>query len=65
MTTEKNGTNAGLLWTALEENGPLPFKKAKTKLKLTNADLYMAMGWLDREGKISISDDEEMVMSLK
>lgn len=64
MITEKNGTNAGKLWTVIEKNGPLPFKKAKTKLKLTNADLYMAMGWLNREGKISISNDDEMLISL-
>lgn len=65
MITEKIGTNAGKLWSVLEENGPLPFKKAKTKLKLTNADLYLAMGWLNREDKITISDDADFVMTLK
>jgi len=65
MIFEKNGTNAGSLWSLLNETGALSFKDAKKKLKLTNADLYMAMGWLNREEKITISDDAEMVMELK
>lgn len=65
MITEKIGTNAGKLWTALEENGPLTFKKAKSRLKITNAELYMAMGWLNREDKVTISDDEAMTITLK
>ncbi|MDA3891626.1 MAG: winged helix-turn-helix domain-containing protein [Salinivirgaceae bacterium] len=65
MITEKNGTNAGKLWALLNEQGAHSFKDAKKKLKMTNPDLYMAMGWLCREEKVSISDDAEIVMDLK
>jgi len=65
MITEKIGGNAGKLWTLLNEQGVQSFKDAKKKLKMTNNDLLMAMGWLSREHKLSVTDDEEMTMSLK
>jgi hypothetical protein len=65
MITEKIGENAGKLWTLLNEQGAQSFKDVKKKLKLTNTDIFMAVGWLNREDKLSVSDDEEMVMSLK
>jgi hypothetical protein len=49
----------------LNEQGAQSFKDVKKKLKLTNPDIFMAVGWLNREDKLSVSDDEEMVMSLK
>ncbi len=64
MLTEKTGLDAGKLWELLNTQGPQSFKDAKKKLKMTNPNLYMAMGWLNREGKVSIADDAEMVMTL-
>lgn len=65
MITEKTGVNAGKLWDLLNEEGALSFKDAKKKLKLTNPDLHMAMGWLSREDKLTVTDLKELTMTLK
>lgn len=47
------GKNAGIVWASLEavgENTAIRIAK-NTKLKLN--DVYAALGWLAREGKIS------------
>ena len=51
MLTEKIGTNAGLIWTALE-NGEAGVKAVKKATKLNEKDLNQALGWLAREGKV-------------
>ena len=51
MLNEKIGSNAGLIWAALEK-GELSVKAAKKATKLTEKDLNLALGWLAREGKI-------------
>ncbi|NDV46750.1 hypothetical protein D0T49_06780 [Paludibacter sp. 221] len=54
---EKIGTNAGHIWTVLE-NGEASLKAVKKATKLTEKDLNMALGWLAREGKIDLYDVE-------
>lgn len=56
MTT-KIGENAGLIWNALQ-GGALTLKTIKKATKLKNEDLYMALGWLAREGKLNFSVEE-------
>ena len=64
MFTEKIGTNAGLIWAALE-NGELEIKAVKKATKLTEKDLNLALGWLAREGKVSFREEEkELFVSL-
>ena len=58
MYTEKIGTNAGLVWAALE-NGELEVKAIKKATKLTEKDLNLALGWLAREGKLFFKEDEK------
>ncbi len=53
----KIGENAGLVWGALQ-NGALGVKAIKKATKLKNEDLYLALGWLAREGKLSFSETE-------
>lgn len=53
----KIGENAGLIWNALQ-NGAQGLKALKKATKLKNDDLYLALGWLAREGKISIAEEE-------
>lgn len=48
------GSSAGLVWTTLGENGPQNIAALKRKTKLSEARLYGALGWLAREGKITI-----------
>jgi len=56
------GTNAGLVWQALNgAKGALEVKNLKKVTKLTDKDLYASFGWLLREGKISIKEEEKEV----
>ena len=57
MFIEKIGTNAGLVWKALEK-GEASLKAVKKATKLNEKDLNMALGWLAREGKIELFDVE-------
>ena len=66
MTTEKFGENAGLVWNALNEGGELSVKALKkaTGIK-AEKELYAALGWLAREGKVSMYEvdaDIEVVL---
>ena len=51
------GQNAGAIWGALS-NGALGLKALKKATKLKNEELYLALGWLAREGKISFTEAE-------
>ncbi len=67
MNVETIGTWAGLLWNALNENDVLGNKEIKKVTKLKDKELYAAIGWLAREGKINIAESEdgkELVLSL-
>jgi len=57
MFTEKIGTNAGLIWAALE-NGELNVKAVKKTTKLAEKELNLALGWLAREGKVTFREVE-------
>ena len=65
MLNEKFGINAGLVWNLLSEKGPLNVKDVKKGTKLTEKDLYAALGWLAREEKVNFTDqDGELIISL-
>ena len=53
------GTNAGLVWNALNECGKMSVKAVKkaTKIK-AEKDMYAAFGWLAKEGKLSFEEIE-------
>jgi len=62
---EKIGINAGKVWTVLDEMGRQNVNDVKKATKLTNKDLYAAIGWLAREGKIAMEEvDKELYISL-
>lgn len=64
MLNEKIGSNAGLIWAALE-NGELSVKAVKKATKLAEKDLNLALGWLAREGKLKFNEVEgELFVSL-
>ena len=54
----KIGENAGLIWNTLQ-NGAQELKAIKKATKLKNEELYMALGWLAREGKIAFTVSEK------
>ena len=53
----KIGENAGLVWGALQ-NGAQGVKAIKKATKLKNEELYLALGWLAREGKLNFQEAE-------
>jgi Protein of unknown function (DUF2582). len=62
---EKIGINAGKVWTVIDENGRRNVKDIKKATKLTDKDLYAALGWLGREGKIVLEEvEKELFVSL-
>lgn len=67
MNIESIGTWAGEVYKALESSDTrmLGFKGLKKATKLKKDEIMAALGWLGREGKIVISEnDEEIVTSL-
>ena len=48
------GMAAGQIWHFLDENGESTPIKIKAHLGLSNTMLYLALGWLSREGKVNI-----------
>jgi len=59
MNIETIGTNAGSVWTALNEAETLGVKQIKKVTKLKDKEIFAALGWLAREGKINIDADPE------
>lgn len=53
----KIGENAGAVWAALQ-NGALGVKALKKATKLKNEELFLALGWLAREGKLTFTVEE-------
>lgn len=67
MNIETIGTWAGEVYKALDnsETRTLGFKLIKKATKLKKDEIMAALGWLGREGKIAIADnDEEIVVTL-
>lgn len=67
MNIETIGTWAGEVYKALEasETRSLGLKEIKKATRLRKDDLMAAFGWLGREGKITIEeDDHDIVVTL-
>ncbi|MDE6239953.1 MAG: winged helix-turn-helix domain-containing protein [Muribaculaceae bacterium] len=68
MNIETIGTNAGSVWTALNEADALGVKQLKKITRLKDKEIFAALGWLAREGKININvdpaDEKEYIVSL-
>ncbi|MDR1679258.1 MAG: winged helix-turn-helix domain-containing protein [Prevotellaceae bacterium] len=61
----KIGKNAGLVWNALDCDGKKTAKELKKATKLTDKDLYAALGWLARESKVQlVEEDAELIVNL-
>ncbi len=65
MNIEMIGSWAGLVWNALNEVESLNLKQVKKATKLKEKELYAAIGWLGREGKLNVAEVEgEIVLAL-
>lgn len=53
---EQIGETAGLVWMALNGNGPLSLAQVVKKVDRPRDVVMQALGWLAREGKIHIED---------
>ena len=62
---EKIGTDAGCLWNFLNENEPKTVKELKKLAKMTDKEIYAAIGWLAREEKLHFEEtDSDIYLSL-
>lgn len=68
MNVDQIGMYAGQVWTALNEADALGVKQLRTITKLKDKEVYAAIGWLAREGKINVvpsdEDPKELIVSL-
>ncbi|MDR2426227.1 MAG: winged helix-turn-helix domain-containing protein [Endomicrobium sp.] len=63
---DRIGSAAGEIWKYLNENGESSPIKIKANLGLSNTMLYLALGWLSRENKVTIiQSDYSYRISLK
>jgi hypothetical protein len=51
------GHTAGIVWRYLSERGETSLSKLKQETKVADQILFMAVGWLAREGKLEIMRD--------
>ena len=51
--TEEFGRNAGEVWNALKDYGPLTETRLKDTVRMGDDQFYSAVGWLARENKIT------------
>lgn len=58
MNVDVIGSWAGLVWEALNASGMLTVKGLKKATKLKEKEIYAALGWLGREGKVIITETE-------
>ena len=54
---EQIGQTAGDVWHVLHENGPLSVAKLVKSVDAPREIVQQAIGWLAREGKISIEEE--------
>lgn len=68
MNTSIIGANAGLVWEALNSAEAMGLKQLKKVTKLKDKEVFAAIGWLAREGKLMIAtdpdDEKEYIISL-
>lgn len=56
------GTNAGIIWHAVIANeGRTTFRKLIKTTGLTESQALLSLGWLEREGKVSLHGDKGII----
>lgn len=68
MNVEQIGISAGAVWQALSTADAMGLKQLKKVTKLKKEEIFAALGWLAREGKVNINtdpaDEKELIVSL-
>lgn len=63
MNYETIGNNAGVVWHTLNSMGKMNVKTLKKLTKIrTDKELFVAIGWLAKEGKLVFEDVEDDLM---
>ncbi len=52
------GTKAGKVWKALKAGGPKTLSQLQNATGLTLKEVSMGLGWLAKEGKVSLRNTE-------
>jgi len=60
--TNEIGSQAGRLWRILDIWGEADFVSLRRLSDLSEAYVYRALGWLAKEGKIFVSDDDKFCL---
>ncbi len=56
------GTNAGIIWHAVIANeGRTTFRELIKTTGLTESQALLSLGWLEREGKVSLHGDKGII----
>ena len=58
---EDIGTTAGRVWSFLKEHGKVSLSALEKGVDESRSTVYMAIGWLAREGKVSIQREERSI----
>ena len=61
MYIDDIGTTAGLIWGFLVEHGKVSLSALEKGVDSPRTLVYMAIGWLAREGKVSIQREERSI----
>lgn len=56
------GANAGKVWHAMKGKGALSPSTIAKETKLNANDVFGALGWLGREGKVKMINDKKGVL---
>ncbi|MEW5760346.1 MAG: winged helix-turn-helix domain-containing protein [Candidatus Thermoplasmatota archaeon] len=51
------GVNAGKVWEAIHDKNELTTREIANRTDLTESEVYGALGWLGKEGKVTIIFD--------
>ncbi|MDD5686889.1 MAG: winged helix-turn-helix domain-containing protein [Elusimicrobia bacterium] len=55
------GENAGKVWQVLHTKGQSNLDELKNGTSLDDKNLYMALGWLAKEGKVKIEQKQKQI----
>ncbi|OIO74390.1 MAG: hypothetical protein AUJ85_05890 [Elusimicrobia bacterium CG1_02_37_114] len=62
MWTPVIGENAGKVWQILRGKGKMNISAIKKATGLDDRKLYMALGWLAREGKVRFEQQRQQIL---
>jgi hypothetical protein len=61
VSIEKVGETAGMVWKYLHENGKANLSAVERGVKAPKPVVHMAIGWLAREGKLALVEENRNV----